>query len=119
LVMANKQAMAKLQSIIADRVKTLRKAAGLTQEQLSESAGVGPEFLSRLETARRVPSLGTLVDLAAALNVDPVDLIGRLGDDARAQRAERLTTAFSRLTDKDAAFLESELTNWMAHLKRR
>jgi transcriptional regulator with XRE-family HTH domain len=109
----------KLQQTIANRVKSLRKAAGLTQEQLAEKAGMGPEYLSRLETAQRIPSLETIVELAAALDVEPVDLLGRLENDAQTERADRITTTLRRVSDAAAAFLEEELLNWIAFIRRK
>jgi len=108
----------KLLQTVAARLRTLRKAAGLTQEQLAEAAGVGPEHLSKIETARRFPSLETLIRLASALSAEPADLIGRPGRDARSERADRIDAVLSSLCDDDAEFIESEVLNWVARLRR-
>lgn len=107
----------KLQQTIASRVKSLRKAAGLTQEQLAEKAGMGPEYLSRLETAQRIPSLETIVELAAALGTDPVDLLGKLENDAQAERSDRIATALRGISEENASFLEAEMMNWISHIR--
>ena len=114
----NPEDTTRLRQIIANRLRSLRKAAGLTQEQLSEAAGVGPEHLSKIETARRLPSLEALVSIASALHVEPVDIMGRPSQNDRSERAERLSAVLSKLCDEDADFLESEILNWVAGLLR-
>lgn len=109
----------KLQQAIAERIRTLRKAAGLTQEQLSEMSNLGPKYLSRLESARAMPSLLTILNIASALRVQPADLIGGIQTDARVAQSERITAALSGLDEDDAAFVEEELLDWVAHLKSK
>lgn len=48
-------------------VRTLRKAAGLTQEQLGKLAGIGTTHISRLEQGRRRPSVDAIKALARIL----------------------------------------------------
>ena len=59
------------------RIKTFRRASGLTQQQLAERARVTQSFVAKLEneTGRSV-SVATLQRLAKALGVTP----GRLVD---------------------------------------
>ena len=52
----------------------LRAAAGLTQEQLAERAGLSPAAISALESGkRRTPRFATVELLAAALALDAQD----------------------------------------------
>ncbi len=60
---------------LALRLRTLRRARGLTQEQLAAKAGLSREYLARLETARQDPTLTTLEKLAKALKVTAGDLL--------------------------------------------
>jgi transcriptional regulator with XRE-family HTH domain len=53
----------------------LRKAARLTQEQLSEKAGLHPTEISRLERAVRDPRLSTIVSVARGLGVSAEQLV--------------------------------------------
>lgn len=39
-----------LQSFIGNRIRLIRKEKGLSQQQLSEKAGVGIDYISNLET---------------------------------------------------------------------
>jgi transcriptional regulator with XRE-family HTH domain len=58
-----------------ERLTQLRRAAGISQERLAELAGVERAYVSSAETGRRNATLTTLYKLAAALNVDPGELI--------------------------------------------
>jgi len=58
-------------------LRTARKIAGLTQQELAERAGITDSFLSLLEAGKRdvrTASYQTVVRLAHALNVEPGDL---------------------------------------------
>jgi transcriptional regulator with XRE-family HTH domain len=107
-----------IRQTVADRLRTLRKAAGKTQEQLAEEAGVGPEHLSKIETARRLPSLETLISLAEALGVGPADLIGGASSAVGSERVVRIDAILSRLADDDADFIESEIIAWAARISK-
>jgi transcriptional regulator with XRE-family HTH domain len=51
------------------RLRELREAAGLTQVQLAEQAGLHPQGVIKLERGEREPAWSTVVALAAALGV--------------------------------------------------
>ena len=51
------------------RIKTLRKAKGLTQEELAEAAGISLTFMSVTERGRHIPSLKTCELISNALGV--------------------------------------------------
>lgn len=104
---------------VASRIRALRQAAGLTQEQLSERSDIAPQHLSRLETGRQAPSLDTLVDLAAALDTTPSALLVEPQEDDHAELISRVTAMCRTLSKEDAAFLESQLADWMSYMKRR
>jgi len=53
----------------AMRLKQLREARGLTQEELAKKAGVSRAYLARLEMGRHDPPLSRLRTLAKALRV--------------------------------------------------
>jgi transcriptional regulator with XRE-family HTH domain len=54
----------------AGRLKELREAAGLTQKQLAEKAGMGQRTVSTLEQGLSEPVWSTAIALAEALGVD-------------------------------------------------
>ncbi|MEV8042478.1 helix-turn-helix transcriptional regulator [Streptomyces griseoluteus] len=50
-----------------DRVRTARQAAGLTQDQLAEQAGLDRVQISEIERGRRDARLSTLLRIESAL----------------------------------------------------
>lgn len=58
------------------RLKQLRHARKLTQEQLAEAAGLSYKFVGEVERGSGNPTLVTLEALASALQVTVVDLLG-------------------------------------------
>lgn len=55
---------------LSEKLKTLREAAGLTQEALSRSADMPVGNVRNYEQGIRVPSFQSVVKLARALGVD-------------------------------------------------
>ena len=64
-------------STFGPRVRTLRKAAKMTQRELAVKVGVDVTYISKMENDRleHPPSLRTLRDLAAALGADELELM--------------------------------------------
>lgn len=60
---------------VAEQVRNLRKAKGMTQAQLARAAGILRPNLSRIEAGKHRPTLDTLERIAAALKIPVVDLI--------------------------------------------
>ena len=58
-----------------ERLKTLRKKAGLTQEQLADIISVEHNSISRWEKSTDIPKVQNLQALAKALNVTELDLL--------------------------------------------
>lgn len=56
-------------------LRTARKDASLTQEQLALSADIDRTFVSLMERGERQPTVRVLFKLAAALQVPPAQLI--------------------------------------------
>ena len=56
---------------IAEKIKQLRKANKLTQEQLAEKLNIDQRNLVRLESGKGFPSITTLIKIAEALNTTP------------------------------------------------
>jgi transcriptional regulator with XRE-family HTH domain len=64
-----------LQSHIGRRLAELREAGGLSQHTLAKTIGVTSQFIGRLESGERAPSLKVIAAIAAALKIDPADLM--------------------------------------------
>ena len=63
-----------LQSFIGNRVRLIRKQKGLSQQQLSEKAGVGIDYISNLETKGSNIKIDTLEKILSALDITPSTL---------------------------------------------
>ncbi len=55
--------------IIGERIRELRNAAGITQEELGEKASLNYKFIGELERGRVNVSLDSIVKIASALGV--------------------------------------------------
>ena len=58
-------------------IRRLRKARGLTQEQLAHEASMAARYLAGVERGEENPSLRFLVKIAEALGAEPADLLKR------------------------------------------
>ena len=63
---------------MGERIKTIRKAKGFTQDQLSEQTGLNRAHLYRLESGKQSMTLRTLKLIADTLGVRVRDLIGNM-----------------------------------------
>ncbi|MDO5114538.1 MAG: helix-turn-helix transcriptional regulator [Synergistaceae bacterium] len=60
---------------LGSRIKSLRKAQRLTQQNLADKVAVSRIYVQALESNRRLPSMKLLQKLAPALNVQISDLL--------------------------------------------
>lgn len=60
---------------IGQQIRRMRKAHGLSQEELAEKVNISTTHMSHIETGNTKLSLPVLVDLAAALGVRTDDLL--------------------------------------------
>ena len=66
--------MAKLKNTVGAKIKLLRLENNLTQEKLSEKAGISIDFLSLIERGKNAPSFESLEKIASALKVPVKEL---------------------------------------------
>lgn len=64
-----------MRKLVGRNAARLRKAAGLTQEQLAERSGLSQQYISGLELGGRNPTIVTIYELAQALGVSQVELV--------------------------------------------
>lgn len=67
---------------LGEAIKTRRIALGMTQHDLGQVAGYGDNAratISRIESGKRSPSLGSLLDIADALGVKASMLLAEAG----------------------------------------
>ena len=80
------------------RIRAIRKAKGLTQEQLSDAAGISLTFIGVTERGKNIPSLKTCNRLAEALGVTLSELFNFSGDD---EKETAIMALSSYLREKD------------------
>jgi transcriptional regulator with XRE-family HTH domain len=78
--------VATLQHQFGQLVQQRRKAAGLSQEALADRAGLHRTYISLLERGLRMPSLGVIEKLAAALETTMTSLVSELERKDRPRR---------------------------------
>lgn len=59
---------------LGKRIQKLRKAGGMTQEQLAEKLHLSTKYIQFIETGHRKPSLKTIYKIARALGVNVHEL---------------------------------------------
>ena len=59
------------EAIVGANIRRLRKAKGLTQEQLAHEAGIAVRYIAGVERGEENPSLKYLVKISHALGVAP------------------------------------------------
>jgi transcriptional regulator with XRE-family HTH domain len=72
-------APADLVLIVAQRIKALRTARGLTQDAVAEALGIASKNVQRLEGGKQNLTLKTLAHIADVLNVEPYELLSSSG----------------------------------------
>jgi len=85
---------------LGERIRKERLAVGITQEVLSEQAGISVSFLGQVERGERKPSLETVVNIANSLGVT-VDFL--LMDSYRTSKSlvDELTYLIRETPEKD------------------
>jgi transcriptional regulator with XRE-family HTH domain len=81
---------------LGTRIKEVRRARRLTQEKLSEKAGISTRYLSRLEVGKQTPSIDTLVKIAKGLSIE----VWELYDFAPHGTVKELKAAARKLLDE-------------------
>lgn len=61
--------MEEIAAVVGRRIRALRKAAGLSQDDLAAKAAMSRVFLSEVERGRKTPSLETLERLGRVMGV--------------------------------------------------
>lgn len=83
------------------RIKEHRKARGWTQEQLAQMVGTSKGYISQIESGARDPSAETLRSLAAAFDLDAVQMIEPDSEEARSIMDH--LAVFQKLSPEDQA----------------
>ncbi len=74
--------LSKIMEKFADRLKTIRKNAGMTQEQVANTCGISQSNINTWETGRSLPSFDGLVALANCFVCSVDYLLGRESEES-------------------------------------
>ena len=86
--------------MLGARIAMLRRAAGMSQAQLANAAGVSPSAIGMYEQGRREPSIETLVAMADILGVS-LDLLVRGKPETRGDETALNQLLLRRVTETD------------------
>lgn len=67
--------ISQLARLFSERLRSKRQERDLSQSELAEAASVGATYISELERGRNEPTLAVVEKLAAALGVEPADML--------------------------------------------
>lgn len=70
-----------MRKLVGRNFARLRKASGLSQEQVAERANLTQQYISGIETGKRNPTVETLYAIAQAFGVSHVELVMPDGQD--------------------------------------
>lgn len=74
-MMQERAAYQRVRDVVAERIRMLRQAKKLSQEELADLAGCHRTYVGMIERGEGNPSLRVLVSIAEALEVDLTDLL--------------------------------------------
>lgn len=66
--------MTTLRNSVGERIRAIRKAKGLTQQQLAELSGLDDAYIGSVERGERNFSIDTLEKIISGLSISPYDL---------------------------------------------
>ena len=72
--------------MLGEELRQRRLAAGLSQEQLADKAGIDRTYVSLLERDERIPTVNVLIGVCRAMGVRSSDVIARIEDRYRVTR---------------------------------
>jgi len=93
--------MKRTKELLGARIKELRKAKKLSQEELAELVGIEPRHMSRIEVGNSYPSLDRLERIAKALDADLRDFFDFAHLETRPVNVEQVNDILKKMNDED------------------
>lgn len=103
---------------IGQRIRKIRKAHDLSQEELAEKIGISTTHMSHIETGNTKLSLPVFVDLAAALEVRTDELLHDENAMERSTALGEIVGTLDGCTTQEIKILEDVLKATKTSLKK-
>ena len=97
--------MKSTRELLGARIKELRKACKLSQEELAEIIGVEPQHMSRIESGRSYPSIDRLERISMALQVPLKDFFEFMHLEDASERSENIGVIAKNLSEERQRFV--------------
>lgn len=109
--------MDRLTAVFGRRLRTLRKAKGLTQEQLGQAAGIDYKHIGGIERGEHAPSFDAIEKIVKVLKVDYHDLFAP-DRSTVGQLEETLDTVVREIERMDKVKMKRFFTDLLAAVRR-
>lgn len=90
---------------IGQQIRKIRKAHGLSQEELAERINISTTHMSHIETGNTKLSLSVFVDIASALEVRADDLLGNHSVATTSSALEEIAGIIERCSAQEAKII--------------
>jgi len=87
--------------LLGRRIRSLRRARDLSQEQLAEKAGISDKYLGELERGQKNVSVSVVERISAALDVEISDLLDFGHEKGKTDLRREIATLANRASDRD------------------
>lgn len=94
---------------IGQRIRKIRKARGLSQEELAEEVGISVTHMSHIETGNTKLSLPVFVELSSVLEVRADELLSDNNPGIRSASIEAITHTLETCTTQQIRIIEDIL----------
>ena len=82
-------------SLIGQRVALRRRQLNLTQAELSEKTKLTPKYISNIETSHSIPSIESVMQLCAALDIQPNYLLSGISNQREFSKLDEVNRLLS------------------------
>ena len=91
---------------LGEKIKSLRKSKGISQEELASTLKINRNFLSRIETGKSEPTASILKNIAKLFNIDLNSLLDvkNISTDSD-DKIKYITENCKNLNEKDIDFI--------------
>lgn len=87
---------------IGQKIRKIRKAHGLSQEELADRIGISTTHMSHIETGNTKLSLPVFVDIAAALDVRTDELLDTPATETTSVSLDEIAAVLERCSAQEA-----------------